>query len=165
MLDDIKPDNIKSVNKTGSENTSKNKENSTFKASGMVDIAFKLKSQGVFPTQQRMIIANVLFARNQHLTADQVDDLVRENNYQVSKATIYNTLGLFVKKKLLNEIHIDSSRTFYDTNAQDHQHFYNVDSGELIDIDIQPLPEFIQEQLPDSTQVESVDIIVRIKNH
>lgn len=130
-----------------------------------VDIAFKLKSQGVYPTQQRMIIANVLFSKNQHLTADQVDDLVRESQHQVSKATIYNTLGLFVKKDLLNEIHIDSSRTFYDTNTEPHQHFYNMDSGELIDINIDQLPDFIQGQLPASTSIDSIDIIVRIKNH
>ncbi len=133
--------------------------------SEVVDIAYKLKAQGVFPTQQRMIIANVLFSKNQHLTADQVDDLVRESKHQVSKATIYNTLGLFVKKNLLNEIHIDSSRTFYDTNTQPHQHFYNIDSGKLTDINLNQLPEIIQEQLPEDTQVDTVDIIVRIRNH
>ncbi len=129
-----------------------------------INIADMLKSQSVYPTQQRMIIANVLFSRHQHLTADQVDELVRDSQHQVSKATIYNTLGLFVKKNLLNEIYVDSSRTFYDTNVQPHQHFYNIDTCELMDIEINELPEFIQEQLPAATQVDSVDIIVRIKN-
>ena len=152
MLNDVN-NNIKDVN------SSKSNE------SDAVDIAFKLKSQGVYPTQQRMIIANVLFSKNQHLTADQVDDLVRESQHQVSKATIYNTLGLFVKKDLLNEIHIDSSRTFYDTNTEPHQHFYNIDSGELIDINIDQLPNFIQGQLPESTSIDCIDIIVRIKNN
>ena len=129
-----------------------------------INIADILKSQGVYPTQQRMIIANVLFSKNQHLTADQVDELVRDSKHQVSKATIYNTLGLFVKKNLLNEIYVDSSRTFYDTNVQPHQHFYNIDTCELLDIEINELSEFIQGQLPALTQVDSVDIIVRIKN-
>ena len=153
MLNDINSDTADTIDKH-SDNHSE-----------VVDIAHKLKAQGVYPTQQRMIIANVLFSKNQHLTADQVDDLVRESNHQVSKATIYNTLGLFVKKHLLNEIHIDSSRTFYDTNTQPHQHFYNIDSGELTDINLNQLPEIIQEQLPEDTQVDSVDIVVRIRNH
>ena len=153
MLDDVNPDADSTTEKCSDSHTE------------LVDIASKLKAQGVFPTQQRMIIANVLFSKNQHLTADQVDDLVRESKHQVSKATIYNTLGLFVKKNLLHEIHIDSTRTFYDTNTRPHQHFYNIDSGQLTDINLNQLPEIIQEQLPEATQVDSVDIIVRIRNH
>jgi len=53
---------------------------------------------------------------------------------------------------------------FYDPNTRQHHHFYNVDTGELIDIgqeqlDINNLPE-----LPAGTVTAGVDVIIRIRN-
>ncbi len=135
------------------------RDNTTFDASE------SLRAHGIYPTAQRLTIANKLLSRHQHLTAEQVYESIRSEKIKVSQATVYNTLGLFVKKGLLNEIFVDSSKTFYDTNTRPHQHFYNVDNGQLIDIKKHPVPTFIQEELPSDTLIDSVDIIVRIKNH
>lgn len=128
------------------------------------DATESLRTHGIYPTAQRLTIANKLFSRHQHLTAEQVYESIRAEKIKVSQATVYNTLGLFVKKGLLNEIFVDSSKTFYDTNTKPHQHFFNVDNGQLIDIKKHPVPTFIQDELPSDTLIDSVDIIVRIKN-
>ena len=54
---------------------------------------------------------------------------------ETSKATVYNTLNLFLRKKLIREVIVDPSKVFYDPNPDPHHHFYNVDTGELTDID------------------------------
>lgn len=123
-----------------------------------------LRSHGIYPTSQRKVIADMLLAKHQHLTAEQICNAIRSKYSKVSQATVYNTLGLFVKKGLLHEMFVDSSKTFYDTNTRPHQHFYNVDTGELVDIQKQVQPTFTQDELPLATQIDSVDIIVRIKN-
>ncbi|MGD2056512.1 MAG: transcriptional repressor [Gammaproteobacteria bacterium] len=122
-----------------------------------------LKSHGILPTQQRLMIARVLFSCDQHLSADQVMGHVNDGRDRVSKATVYNTLGLFARKGLVREVIVDPTRVFYDTNTSSHHHFYNVDTGELVDIEaselaIQALPE-----PPDGTIPEGVDVIIRIR--
>jgi Fur family iron response transcriptional regulator len=128
------------------------------------DIAGLLKSHGVMPTQQRMIIARILFNRDQHLSADQVMKQVNEGRGHVSKATVYNTLGLFARKGLVREVIVDPSRVFYDSNTSEHHHFYNIDSGELIDIDSRSMAVDSLASLPSGTVLEDVDVIIRVRN-
>ncbi len=128
------------------------------------DIAGLLKSRGVMPTQQRMMIARVLFNRDQHLSADQVMTRVNDGSSHVSKATVYNTLGLFARKGLLREVIVDPTRVFYDSNTTDHHHFYNIDSGELIDINSASLAVDSLASLPEGTVAEGVDVIIRVRN-
>lgn len=129
------------------------------------DISNKLRAHGVSPTSQRVDIAQILFARPQHLSAEQISKLVNdESSSSVSKATIYNTLGLFAKKGLVKEVIVDPSKVFYDSNTIDHFHFYNADTGVLTDI---PLNEIDINKLPDSpegTVPAGLEVIVRVKN-
>lgn len=128
------------------------------------DIAGLLRSHGVMPTQQRMMIARILFERDQHLSADQVMKRVNEGRSHVSKATVYNTLGLFARKGLVREVIVDPTRVFYDSNTSEHHHFYNIDSGELVDIKSDSLAVDSLAALPDGTVAEGVDVIIRVRN-
>jgi Fur family iron response transcriptional regulator len=123
-----------------------------------------LLSKGVNLTKQRCTIADVLFARNQHVTADQLFDAVSQLGHRVSMATIYNTLGLFVHKGLVREIFIDSSRTFYDSNTSQHPHLYNIDTGELTDMNERFVTQYIEQDLPEGTVLEVIDLVVRVRN-
>ncbi len=127
------------------------------------DVEQRLRAHGINPTQQRLTIAGKLFAKHQHVTADQIHESVKPGQSYVSKATVYNTLGLFVEKGLLREIFVDSSRTFYDSNIQPHHHFYNVDTGDLIDINEHLNPFFVESDLPQGTILEDVDIVIRVR--
>ncbi|MEW8187191.1 MAG: transcriptional repressor [Candidatus Thiodiazotropha endolucinida] len=115
-------------------------------------------------TRQRRHIADTLFARHQHVTAEQLFEAVKNTGARVSKATVYNTLGLFVRKGLVREVFIDSNRTFYDSNTSHHHHFYNVDTGDLIDIKERLAPHFVDSDLPAGTAMEIVDLVVRVRN-
>lgn len=128
------------------------------------NLADRLQSHGVLPTKQRMDIAAVLFARDQHLSADQVLDQVNRSQYQVSKATVYNTLNLFARQGLIREVIVDSTKVFYDTNTHNHHHFYNMDSGELTDISANAFAISGSPEPPHGTVSEGVDIVVRVRN-
>jgi len=129
-----------------------------------VETIDKLKSAGVTPTQQRVEIAQLLFARHQHVSAEQVLSMVNSHNSVVSKATVYNTLGLFANKGLLREVIVDPTKVFYDSNTSEHHHFYNIDSGELLDIPGDSLTLADLPELPFGTHSEGIDVIIRIKN-
>ena len=60
-----------------------------------------LQSHNVTPTRQRVEIAGFLFQKDQHLSAENILDGVNFEGHKVSRATVYNTLGLFTKKGLV----------------------------------------------------------------
>lgn len=126
------------------------------------DVVGMLRESGITPTHQRIRIGEVLFTRKQHLSAEQVLVAVNKNDGEVSKATVYNTLGVFAQHGLIREVIVDPSKVFYDSNLSKHHHLYCSDSGELQDIakesvEISKLPE-----LPDNLQIEDVDVIIRV---
>ena len=123
----------------------------------------RLKEAGVSPTQQRVEIAQILFAKPQHLSAEQVLVMVNAENSVVSKATVYNTLGLFASKGLINEVIVDPAKVFYDSNTTGHHHFYNVDSGELTDVDSNAINLENLPPLPEGTKAEAIDVIIRLR--
>jgi len=123
-----------------------------------------LSDHGIFATAQRRTVARVLFSRNQHVTPEQLHELITLSGARVSKATVYNTLGVFAEKGLVREIHVSNSKTFYDSNTSRHHHFYNVDTGDLIDMKERLVPLFLQTDLPDGTVMETADLVVRVRN-
>ncbi|MDH5445372.1 MAG: transcriptional repressor [Gammaproteobacteria bacterium] len=123
----------------------------------------KLKKAGVTPTQQRVEIGQILFAKPQHMSADQVLSVVNQTGPVVSKATIYNTLGLFAKKGLVREVIVDPSKVFYDSNTSEHHHFYDIDTGSLMDINNGQLRLESMPVLPDGTEAEGIDIVIRVR--
>ncbi len=123
-----------------------------------------LLEYSITPTQQRVEIANILFARPQHVSAEQVLSQLNSEQQKASKATIYNTLGLFARKGLIREIIVDPTKVFYDSNTSDHHHYYNVDTGMLSDIEDGHMLVTNLPALPEGTVAERVDIIYRVRN-
>ena len=129
-----------------------------------LDLAVKiLESGAVTPTRQRVAIARVLFARHQHLSADQVMFLANRAGAELSKATVYNTLRLFVEKRLIREVIVDPDKVYYDSNTGPHHHFYDIQTGQIIDIDAAEITVAGLPPLPEGKVAQGVDVIVRIR--
>ena len=127
------------------------------------NMAELLRSHDINPTHQRIEIAHALFSKQEHLSADQVMTIVNDRHAETSKATVYNTLNLFLEKGLIREVIVDPSKVFYDPNTGPHHHLYEVDTGRLTDImvddvRIEGLPE-----LPKGMETVGIDLIVRVK--
>jgi Fur family iron response transcriptional regulator len=131
---------------------------------GGVQIGQVLENHTIRPTSQRIDIARVLLAKPQHLSADQVFGLVNTKDELVSKATVYNTLNLFVDKGLINQVVVDSRYIFYDSNTESHHHFYNEDTGLLQDIDDEEMLVKEIPGLPKNTVQTGIDVVIRVKN-
>ena len=129
-----------------------------------LDILSLFDLHGILPTPQRIEVARILLARPQHLSAEQILDKLRAAGSSVSKATVYNTLHLFGERGLIKEITVDPVRKFYDSTTHVHHHFYNVDTGEIGDIDcdevlFQDLPG-----LPEGTDRNSIEVIIKVRD-
>jgi len=124
-----------------------------------------LLNHDIAPTTQRIEIATALLSYAQHISAEEILSKVNHHKTKVSKATIYNTLGLFLQKGLVRELLIDAEKVVYDSNTAFHHHFYNVDTGKLTDIPAEEVPLSALTFLPNGTYVESVEVIIRLRNH
>jgi len=123
----------------------------------------RLRSAGLRPTRQRLALSKLLFENgDRHVTAEVLHSEAQSANMRVSLATVYNTLHQFTKAGLLREIVIGTARSYFDTNTNNHHHFYHENSGLLEDIDgdtvsIGGLPE-----APAGVDIKRIDIVVRV---
>jgi Fur family iron response transcriptional regulator len=122
-----------------------------------------LASHGVTPTPQRLQIAELLFRKPQHLSAEQILAAVNCGDAKVSKATVYNSLRLFSDRGLVREVIVDPARVFYDPTTGAHHHFYNADTGELADIAPEQIEFALLPAPPPGTQQDGVEVIVRVR--
>ncbi|WP_246662989.1 Fur family transcriptional regulator Irr [Pseudolabrys sp. FHR47] len=122
-----------------------------------------LRKVGLRPTRQRMVLARLLFsAGNRHVTAEMLFDEVVKAKIPLSLATVYNTLHQFTDAGLLRQIGVDGSKFFFDTNPNEHHHFFV--QGEDILLDVPSAEELIDQlpQAPDGYEIARVDVVVRL---
>jgi len=123
-----------------------------------------LVQHGVQATAQRLDIAEYVLARPQHVSADQILSAMRRRGSQVSKATVYNTMNLFSERGLVRTVEVDTNRLYYDSTIEPHHHFFNVDTGELIDIPSDQVSLALGTTLPEGTEQQGVDIVIRVRS-
>lgn len=134
------------------------------KAPTPTDLTRLLRVRGIYPTAQRLTIAGVLFASYQHLTAGDLYRMLIRNGSDIAKATVYNTLGLFVEKGLLREILVNGEETFYDTNPTQHHHIYNLDTKALSDLPESEALDLSGLSLPPGLLLDRVEVVVRVRD-
>lgn len=122
-----------------------------------------LRAAGLRPTRQRLILASLLFCgRDVHVTAEELHAEAERSGVPISLATVYNTLNQFTEAGLLRVLAVDPSRTYFDTNTADHQHFYIEGEGRVLDVGeavrVARLPA-----LPAGTEIANVDVVIRLR--
>ena len=123
-----------------------------------------LRRLDIVPTPQRVDITCLLMGQREHMSAEDVYRLVNARGRRVSKATVYNTLGLMSKKGVIREVIADPARVFYDPNTQPHHHFFDVTTGKLQDIDASVVQVSGLPPLPEGATLDGVEVIVRYKS-
>ncbi len=124
----------------------------------------RLRLAGLRPTRQRLALAQILFREgDRHVSAESLHQEAVAARMNVSLATVYNTLNQFKAAGLLREVAFEGDRTFFDTNTSNHCHYYLEDTGALVDIDGGSLEVLGLPQLPPGTEIDRIDIIVRLR--
>ena len=127
------------------------------------DVEATLRAHRVQPTPQRLEVGMLLLAGPCHVSADQILQALRRAGSRISKATVYNTLKVFSRAGILQEVAVDPSRLVYDSTPTRHHHFLNEDTGELTDIDPADVALLRLPALPEGTRATSVEVIIRLK--
>ncbi|MDP2345840.1 MAG: transcriptional repressor [Deltaproteobacteria bacterium] len=100
-------------------------------ASAVLDL---LERHGIQASAQRVAVAAWVLDSCEHPSADQVFAAVRDTLPTLSRATVYNTLNLFVDKGLLRQLLIAEGRVVFDPKLQPHHHFVDDDTGAITDV-------------------------------
>ena len=124
----------------------------------------RLRDHRLRPTKARIRVGMLLLESPKHLSADQIFDWLTKHGHCISKATVYDTLNVFAKHGVVNEVAVDPTRMYYDSTTSPHHHFYNTDTGQLTDIPRENLSVENIPRLPDNTEIEDLEIVIKIKN-
>ena len=124
-----------------------------------MEIKERLTRAGIRPTAQRILIAELVFGGLTHPSADEVYKAVTSQNHSVSQATIYNTLNAFVEAGLLQQFDLGSGRIIYDCNTENHHHFIDEMTGQIIDL--APSDVRLSEDCVERFDVNSIHMVVR----
>jgi Fur family transcriptional regulator, iron response regulator len=127
-------------------------------------LAERLRSVGLRLTRPRVALAHLLFdAGDRHITAEQLHGEAAAASIRVSLATVYNVLHQFTAAGLLREVVVEPGRSYFDTNIDDHHHFFCESSGVLQDIAGQDVTVSGIPVPPLGTEINRVEVIVRVR--
>ena len=93
-----------------------------------------LRAKGIHPSAQRVAVSRYVLATHDHPTAEEVFARVRKKFPMLSRATVYNTLNLLVRKGLLRQFVLGGGRLVFDANVSNHHHFIETGSGRIHDV-------------------------------
>ena len=130
------------------------------------EIVNKLRTSGLRPTKQRILLAQNLFIRNKtfHFTVEKLEkEINKKGNEKVSLATIYNTVEAFTKAGYLKEILTSKNKSYYDTNTKSHHHFYDEGSKELTDIHYSQIKLSKVPIPPKGKKIKNLEVVIRIQ--
>jgi Fur family transcriptional regulator, iron response regulator len=123
----------------------------------------RLRATGLRPTRQRLALARLLLdGGDRHVTAETLHNEASTRGMRVSLATVYNTLHQFTRAGLLRQVTVDASRTYFDTNTSDHQHFLFEETGELRDIPSDAVFLAKVPAAPEGLEIRRVDVVIRV---
>lgn len=126
------------------------------------DEATLLEEHGIKPSAQRVAVAEFVFHTDAHPSAEEVWNRVRERFPMVSRATVYNTLNLFVEKGLVQQLGFTSGRVVFDPNVKKHHHFIDDETGRIYDVPWEALEVSRVEEI-DEFDVRAFQVVLRGK--
>ena len=91
-----------------------------------------LREEGFRITPQRTAIVDYLLKTDDHPSADHIHKTIQKKYPMVSLSTVYKTLDLLKKKKLINEIEGEAR---FDAHTDEHINLVYMNCGKIDDID------------------------------
>ena len=128
----------------------------------------RLRASGLRPTKQRLIICKALFDKKEtfHFTIEKLKKITDKHcNKKISLATLYNTVHAFKKSGYLKEISLQGNKTFFDTNVKSHHHFYDQDTGDLMDIKNEEITLSKIPSAPKGKKIKEIEVTVSVANN
>ena len=94
-----------------------------------------LKKEGLRYTNQRQAVWDEIKSSDDHRDAEQIYSALRNNNLNVSRATVYRTIDVLVKNRLVRKMDVGDGRSLYEPRLDDehHDHMICLKTGDIIE--------------------------------
>lgn len=126
------------------------------------DEAKVLEEHGIKPSAQRVAVAEFVLHTDAHPSADEVWSRVRARFPMVSRATVYNTLNLFVERGLVRQLTLTGGRVVFDPHVERHHHFIDEETGRIYDVPWDALRVSRVDEI-EEFEVETYQVVLRGK--
>lgn len=121
-----------------------------------------LESNGIQPSYPRLAVGLCCLFTEDHPTAEKVLEALKDLKPAISRASVYNTLNLFVEKKLLNEIRLpDEEVVRFDPLITPHHHFYDLKTKKVHDIPWENFEIEATKKLDKKFKVSDMQLLMR----
>ena len=110
----------------------------------ITEIRNKLIEKGLKVTPQRIAILEAIIKLNNHPTAENIIDYIRNNHPNIATATVYKVLDALVVNELIKKVKTERDVMRYDAVMESHHHLYCSDSDRIEDFFDTELNEMIE---------------------
>ncbi|MFZ1527293.1 MAG: transcriptional repressor [Ferruginibacter sp.] len=93
----------------------------------------KLQDKGLRVTPQRVAIYDAIVTLNNHPTAENVIEYIKENHPNIAVGTVYKVLDSLVENNLLKKVKTERDIMRYDAVMSHHHHLYCEETDRIED--------------------------------
>lgn len=120
-----------------------------------------LEENGHRKTPERYAILEQIYKSEEHLNVDTLFSKMIEENYRVSRATLYNTLDILIESRLVRRHQFGDNVAYYEKSFFDgkHDHIIMTDTGEVLEFSdpmVQEIKKTIEEVFDVSIDTHSL---------
>lgn len=110
-----------------------------------------MNEKGLRTTEQRKLIVSAFFECHEHITIDELVEIVRAKDPRVGYATVYRTMRMLTEGGIANELHFGESATRYEVADDEahHDHIICESCGLIVEFE-EPLIEQLQERIAET---------------
>lgn len=127
-----------------------------------------LREKGLKVTSQRLMVLNILSAHgDEHLTVEEIYDLVKEESPEIGLATIYRTVQVLLELHVIEKVTFDDGFARYELNGEEtgsghrHHHAICTQCGKVYSLETDLL-DTLEKQVFESLGFEVTDHEVKL---
>ena len=136
---------------------------------GREEFKKRLKEKGLKVTNQRLVVLETLeTSSNQHLTAEQIFDLVKADNPEIGLATVYRTIQVLLELHLIDRVNFDDGSERYEIvrmgtkgARHHHHHLICINCGKVFEFE-EDMMEGLETEIEKKTGFHVIDHEVKL---
>lgn len=97
-------------------------------------------------TKYRTLILDIIKSSEEHMTAEEIFLKAKRLQHSIAVGTVYRNLGLMAEAGEIRRISILNAPDRYDKTLLPHEHLICQNCGELSDISVPDLKEYLEQQ-------------------